>query len=69
MSSEQGDPPRVPGTPSEDDLPPTSEEALEASSQSTAPIIWIALGIVAIALFLAALVILHGVAPLPGPGK
>lgn len=69
MSFNPADPPRQPGTPSEDDLPPTGEEAQSVRRQTVAPLIWLALGFVAIALFIVALVILHGVAPLPGPGK
>jgi hypothetical protein len=69
MSLDPGDPPRQPGTPSEDDLPPTGDEAQSERRQTVAPLIWLALGLVAIALFVVALVLLHGVAPLPGPGK
>jgi hypothetical protein len=69
MSLDPADPPRQPGTPSEDDLPPTGEEAQSERRQTVTPLIWLALGLVAIALFIVALVILHGVAPLPSPGK
>lgn len=69
MSLNPADPPRQPGTPSEDDLPPTGEEAQSERRQSVTPLIWLAMGFVVIALFIVAVVFLHGVAPLPGPGK
>ena len=69
MSLDSDDPLRQPGTPSEDDLPPAGAEAQSERRQTVTPLIWLALGFVAIALFIVALVLLHGVAPLPGPGK
>jgi len=69
MSLDPADPLREPGTPSEDDLPPTGDEAQSERRQSVAPLIWLGLGFMVIALFIVTLVLLHGVTPLPGPGK
>ncbi len=69
MTLDPTDPLREPGTPSEDDLPPTGDEAQSERRRSVAPLIWLALGFMVIALFIATLVFLHGVTPPPSPGK
>jgi hypothetical protein len=62
-------PPRRPGTPSEDDLPPTGDEARAQGERPVSWLIWTALGIVAIGIFVIALMLLHGSIPLPSPGR
>lgn len=67
MTENPADPPRRPGTPSEDDLPPTGEEARAQSERPVKPLIWTAMGIVAIAIFVIVLILLHGSIPTPSP--
>jgi hypothetical protein len=69
MNDDPTDLPRVPGTPSADDLPPTGQEARAQDKESVAPIVWIALGILAIGVFILALIYVHGTMPQPSPGK
>jgi hypothetical protein len=65
MTEDPADPPRRPGTPSEDDLPPTGDEARAQGERPFTPLIWTMLGLVAIGTFVIALVLLHGSIPIP----
>jgi hypothetical protein len=69
MTENPSDPPRRPGTPSEDDLPPTGNEARAQGERPVTPLIWTALGIVAIGIFVIALILLHGASPIPSPWR
>jgi hypothetical protein len=67
MASEPDEPLRRPGTPSASDLPPTSGEAETQRSRSTMPIVWIAMGLVVIVLFVLAVVVFGGTGHVPPP--
>ena len=73
MATDPGDPLRRPGTPAENDLPPVGEEAGRQEEQPVMPMVWLALGLIAVLVFLAGLVFVHHtghVLPfpsLPGP--
>lgn len=53
------DPPRRPGAPSEDDLPPIGEQANWDRWRPTAPLIWLALGLAVVGIFAFAVGALH----------
>jgi hypothetical protein len=59
MATDPGDPLRRPGTPTENDLPPAGAEAGRREKQPVMPVVWIALGLIAVLLFVAALVFVH----------
>ena len=65
MVNDPADPPRRPGTPSEDDLPPTGAEAGSQRNQTVKPLIWLFGAAILVLIFIAALVLLHGAAPVP----
>ncbi|HEV7158129.1 MAG TPA: hypothetical protein VGN38_07220 [Caulobacteraceae bacterium] len=57
--SDGHDPPRRPGAPSEDDLPPQGEQAKWDRWRTASPLIWLALGLVIIGVFAYAVGALH----------
>lgn len=57
--SDGHDPPRRPGTPSEEDLPPQGETAGLDRFRPVAPLIWLALGLVVVEIFAFAAGALH----------
>jgi hypothetical protein len=67
MASEPDEPLRRPGTPSESDLPPAGGEAGRQRAQTTLPIVWIALGIVVVVLFVIAIMVFGGAGHVPSP--
>jgi len=69
VSTDDEDPLRRPGAPSENDLPPTGGTANAERRQSVAPIVWTILGVVVIAVFVIALIFMHGVSPTPSITK
>jgi hypothetical protein len=67
MASEPDEPLRRPGTPSENDLPPTGGEAERERAQSTLPILWIATGIIVVMIFVVAVMVFGGAGHVPSP--
>ena len=73
MDSPSDEPLRRPGTPSESDLPPEGGEAEQQRSEGVMPIVWIALGLIAVLLFVVFVIGGHGLghgappSPLPAP--
>ena len=66
MVNDPADPPRRPGTPSEDDLPPTGEEASAQRTQAVKPLFWIVGAAVLCVIFVVGLILMHGASP-PAP--
>jgi heme/copper-type cytochrome/quinol oxidase subunit 2 len=67
MATEPDEPLRRPGTPSENDLPPAGGEAERQRAQTTMPIVWIAMGIVVVVLFVIAVMVFGGHGHVPSP--